>query len=289
MKEGVNVSDKGWIVLDRCITDNWIWDDKPFSRGQAWLDLVMRANHKDKKIQMGNEIICIERGSFVTSEAKLAESWGWSRSKVIRFLKLLESDNMIIKKANNRRTAITIVNYGVFNDFQNQSEQQMNIKRTTNEQQMNNRRTTDEQQMNTNNNVTMKQCNNGTMEQCNNNIIKPIPADAGEKQKKAKTTKGVERDVYYPNDELLNDAFKEYVQMRKTIKKPFATESAIDIAMIKLNKLSGGDSDIAIQILSESVMNSWQGLFPLKDNVNNQNPRKQQVTFSDIMNMDIGE
>lgn len=280
------MSDKGWIVLDRCITDNWVWDNKPFSFGQAWLDLVMRANHKDKKVQMGNEIVCIERGSFVTSETKLAESWGWNRNKVIRFLKLLESDNMIIKKANNRRTAITIANYGVFNDFQNQSEQQMNTKRTSDEQQTNNKRTSNEQQMNTNNNVTMKQCNNE-----NNETMKQDNIVSKDTKKERAKSKGVERDVYYPNDVLLDQAFKEYVQMRKTIKKPFATESAIDKAMYKLNKLSCGDSDIAIQILNESTMNSWQGLFPLKDNQRRSKcyGNNQQVTFADIMNMDIGE
>lgn len=68
---------------------------------------------------------------------------------------------------------------------------------------------------------------------------------------------------YYPNDETLDKAFSDYVSMRKQIKKPL-TDRAIELAIKKLNDLSGGDNDKAVQIIEQSVMNSWQGLFPLK-------------------------
>lgn len=78
--------------------------------------------------------------------------------------------------------------------------------------------------------------------------------------------------TYYPNDEELNHAFSDYVDMRKQIKKPM-TDRAIELAMKKLQNLaaipfSDGDvmdHDLAIQILNQSIMNSWLGLFPLKD------------------------
>ena len=71
------------------------------------------------------------------------------------------------------------------------------------------------------------------------------------------------KNLYYPNDELLDKAFSDYVDMRKKIKKPMS-DRAVELAMDKLNKLSGGDNDKAIEILNQSVMNSWQGLFELK-------------------------
>jgi hypothetical protein len=52
--------------------------------------------------------------------------------------------------------------------------------------------------------------------------------------------------------------------MRKKIKSPM-TERAVQLAMGNLEKLSGGDNDIAIQILEQSIMNSWKGLFALKE------------------------
>jgi len=68
---------------------------------------------------------------------------------------------------------------------------------------------------------------------------------------------------YYPNDETLDRTFADYVDMRKKIKKPM-TDKAINLAIKKLNDLSGGDSDMAIKIVEQSIMNSWQGLFPIK-------------------------
>ena len=70
--------------------------------------------------------------------------------------------------------------------------------------------------------------------------------------------------VYYPNDEKLNQTFADYVAMRKQIKSPM-TDRAVELAISKLEKLSGGDNDKAIAILEQSIMNSWKGLFPLKN------------------------
>lgn len=76
--------------------------------------------------------------------------------------------------------------------------------------------------------------------------------------------------LYFPNDELLNQAFLDYLEMRKQIKKPM-TERAVDLAVKKLQELAASplgdsmDNDLAIQILNQSVMNSWQSLFPLKE------------------------
>ena len=67
----------------------------------------------------------------------------------------------------------------------------------------------------------------------------------------------------YYDDEALDSAFSDYVDMRKQIKKPM-TDRAITLAQNKLDDLSGGDSSIAIEILNQSVLNGWQGLFPLK-------------------------
>lgn len=84
--------------------------------------------------------------------------------------------------------------------------------------------------------------------------------------------------VYFPNDESLNQAFLDYLEMRKQIKKPM-TERAVELAIKKLEELSalpfseGMDNDLAIQILNQSVMNSWQGLFPLKEQKINSTPK----------------
>lgn len=83
-----------------------------------------------------------------------------------------------------------------------------------------------------------------------------------EEQEKEKEHKRRVAVVYYPNDEVLNEAFKSYVEMRKKIKSPM-TDRAIELAIKKLENLSGGDNDLAVEIINQSVMNSWKGLFEL--------------------------
>lgn len=81
---------------------------------------------------------------------------------------------------------------------------------------------------------------------------------------KNRNKENAERSDYFPDDEELNEAFKDYVDFRKKIKSPM-TDKAINLAMSKLTSLSGGDRDKAISILNQSVLNGWKGLFELKD------------------------
>ena len=71
----------------------------------------------------------------------------------------------------------------------------------------------------------------------------------------------------YFDDEDINKAFLDYMDMRKKIKAPM-TDRAIELAIKNLNKLSGGDKEKSIAILNQSIMNSWKGLFDLKDKKN---------------------
>lgn len=114
----IRMNNKGWISVHRKITENWVWDDKPFSQGQAWIDMLIMANHSENKFPFRNEIVTVEVGTFVTSELKLMERWGWSKSKVRRFLELLVSDEMIVKKTDRKKTTIFIVNYSVFQEIE---------------------------------------------------------------------------------------------------------------------------------------------------------------------------
>lgn len=108
----------GWIKVSRTIQEHWVWDEKPFSKGQAWIDLLLLAKHSDEKFldRRGN-LIDGKRGYIYRSERFLAERWGWSRKKVACYLSQLMQDNMIemVKKRASERTTIFIVNY---EDFQ---------------------------------------------------------------------------------------------------------------------------------------------------------------------------
>ena len=121
---------KGWICLYRSIQDHVFWQDKPFNRASAWIDLLLMANHEGKRFLLGNEVVQVERGSLITSELKLMERWGWSKTKVRAFLHLLESDSMIVKKTDHKKTAITIVKYCDYQDLQTTEEPKKDHEKT---------------------------------------------------------------------------------------------------------------------------------------------------------------
>lgn len=123
----------GWIKLHRKITDHWIYQEKTFSKFQAWMDMCMMANHADRKILLGNELIEVKRGSFITSELKLMNKWGWSKTKLRNFLELLESDGMILKKSDTKKTTLTIVNYNDWQGTETTEELEKDQNKTTTE------------------------------------------------------------------------------------------------------------------------------------------------------------
>lgn len=99
----------GWINLHRCIQEHWIWQDA--HRFKWWVDLLLRASHKDTKVLFDGSLIECKRGQFITSLGKLAEEWMVSRGAVRRFLDALENDTMIARVSTHKMTQITICNY----------------------------------------------------------------------------------------------------------------------------------------------------------------------------------
>lgn len=107
---------RGWVSINRSITDNWLWEDKPFSKGQAWIDLLLMVNHEDKKVPLGNKLILVKRGSRITSIRQLCDKWGWSNTKVMAFLNMLQQDEMIHYKSDTKKTVVSIVKYSDYQD-----------------------------------------------------------------------------------------------------------------------------------------------------------------------------
>lgn len=104
----------GWIKLDRSVLDNWVWSDGEFSRGQAWIDLLLLASYDDEKVLTGSRLMTVPRGCVRTSVRDLAKRWGWSKKKVCGFLQVLEEDEMVSKKGDAQGTLITLINYDKF-------------------------------------------------------------------------------------------------------------------------------------------------------------------------------
>lgn len=112
--------DSGWICLHRKIRDNWIWDDPEKLR--AWIDILLMVNHEDRQIPFEGHIITIRKGQKLTSLYKLAERWGWTRSRVNRFLNLLEEAEMATVKRTPNGTLLTVINWAFYQDRRNSND-----------------------------------------------------------------------------------------------------------------------------------------------------------------------
>lgn len=125
----------GWIKLHRKIMDNPFYLSEPFTRMQAWIDLLLLANHKEGFFYVRGNKVIIKRGQVGTSSRTLASRWQWSRGKVERFLKELEESNQIEPQKNNVITLLSICNYDEYQSSEPQTEPQTDHRKTTDEPQ----------------------------------------------------------------------------------------------------------------------------------------------------------
>jgi len=72
---------RGWIRLYRRIQDHDLWKEKPFTRGQAWIDIILHTNHDTCTVQLPQKY--------------WAKRWGWSRQQVERFFHYLRVETMV--------------------------------------------------------------------------------------------------------------------------------------------------------------------------------------------------
>ena len=117
---------KGFIKLHRNIQDHWLWDE-PFSKAQAWIDLLLMVNHAPARFKHGSHFVELDRGQTVTSAYKLAARWRWGEKKARTFLGQLESEGMIRKEATRHYTVLTIENYS---KWQGETDEKEDARRT---------------------------------------------------------------------------------------------------------------------------------------------------------------
>lgn len=114
---------KGYILLYRSICKNkGLWDDKPFARGQAWIDLLFLAKYMDEDFYSPAQkrLIHGKRGRVYRSITELSQRWGWSKGKVRRFIDQLIEQQMVLADSTPNGTVLTIVKY---DDFQSRGTQ----------------------------------------------------------------------------------------------------------------------------------------------------------------------
>lgn len=81
------------------------------------------------------------------------------------------------------------------------------------------------------------------------------------------------------NHDLLS-ALKEWQEMRIRMKKPL-TEKAAELNLKDLQQLSGGDEQMMVAIVSQSIKRGWQGFYALKEA---QDAPRRNDSMEDLIN-----
>ena len=124
---------QGYVKIKREFIQTSLWLAERFSRGQAFLDLIMLANHGDSFVYKRGIKIRLKRGQIGWSIRSLATRWKWSIEKTRRFLRDLESESLISTQKTNASTTITVLNYDEMQDTNKDTERTQNGHRTDTE------------------------------------------------------------------------------------------------------------------------------------------------------------
>jgi hypothetical protein len=89
------MSTEAWI-LNSQFEKNWLWMQKRVYSGvEAWIDILLQANHEKTTIKIKNRTLIVERGEVVQSLENWGKRWRWSKSRVQRFIEILKKEKMI--------------------------------------------------------------------------------------------------------------------------------------------------------------------------------------------------
>ena len=122
---------QGFIALFRQFVD-WEWYDDANTM-RLFIHCLLLANYKDKKWR-GK---LIKRGSFITSQPKLAHSLKLSIMQIRNSLRKLKSTGEITVQTTPEYSIITVKNYNLYQD-----DNRLKNRQTTPKEQTSNRRTT---------------------------------------------------------------------------------------------------------------------------------------------------
>lgn len=104
----------GTVKLAKSLAEHDVWLLDSFSRGQAWVDLLLLANDRPRMLMLRGVRIDLDAGQLARSVVGLAKRWRWCRQKADGFLAMLVDMGMIRMESSNVVTIITIINYEAY-------------------------------------------------------------------------------------------------------------------------------------------------------------------------------
>ena len=126
----------GWIKLHRKIINSTVFDNEKLLK--VWIWCLLKATHDEYEQLVGRQIVNLQKGQFVTGRNAASKELKMTPSTTWDYLKVLERNQNIDIKSNNKYSIVTIVNWELY-----QSENEIS----------DNKSTTNQQQINTNKNI----------------------------------------------------------------------------------------------------------------------------------------
>jgi hypothetical protein len=123
----------GYIKLHRKILENPVVckDSEYFS---VWLYLLLNATHKEYPAMFKGEKIMLQPGQLITGRISISDRFNISESKVKRILISLESDQQIERQRSNQNSLITILNWNIYQQSDQQNDQPVTSERPASDQ-----------------------------------------------------------------------------------------------------------------------------------------------------------
>lgn len=239
---------QGWIKLHRAIEENPRFRDSKWL--QIWIKCLILATHRAFKTVFDGKVIELQPGQFITSRKSLARETDTHESRVERILKTLEIEQQIEQAGGASSRLITVTKWADYQGTEQDTEQRPNSQRTPSEH-----------LANTNKNG--KKGRRGEEEKENpaplSDLLTPPDSIAATRD----TLKAAVACALLEDPDF-SVAWSAFLQMRKDIKFPagFLAQERL------LKKLEAYPAPVAAKMVDESTMNSWRGVFPLREKNN---------------------
>lgn len=131
------MSNQGWIKLHRKILQNPILSDPYFLK--LWIYCLLKASHQDGQQLVGNQLVEIKRGQFITGRKALFRDFNndikpskqISESTLWRMLLTLESTQMLNIKKTNKYSIVTVTNWITYQQNEQIINTNRNVKNTS--------------------------------------------------------------------------------------------------------------------------------------------------------------
>lgn len=267
---------QGYIKLHRKIKEWALYDDEKCLK--LFIHLLLSATHKEMKYKG----VILKAGQTMTSIRQLMVETNLTEWQVRNCLKKLKNQNAILVKPSHKKSLITIANWELYQIEQENSSGNPSGNPSG--------YPTQKHRDTPHKNLTLieQECEEIKNEKKNNPPIVP-PKGGKAEGGKTGTAKATSKPIasweeietlLVGFDDEFKDCYRDYMIMRKSIKKPL-TMRAAKIGLGKLKRFSKGDAKVAIQIMEQSILNSWQDFYELE----RKGARKQteEVNFTDFL------